>query len=576
MRSRSIPALRLINLVSYLKKVTDKINQQMRKLLSASIIILISLTTISAQDIDNSTKDTPGIRFDQKLKWSEIIAKAKQDHKYIFVDCYATWCAPCKWMEANVYSSKEVGDVYNKNFIAVKIQMDQTATDDSLTKSRYPRAKTFEQDYHVNAYPTFLFFDENGNPVHKTSGALNANQFIQLAWYAKNPKKQYYAILKNFQPGKLDTAEEKSLAWSLMNSDKQLAGKLAGDYLCRIPKAHLGDRGNLIMLIAFQENSQIQLEIANYLHGLPKNELGQGNNLRMIQQIKDNREVKRVVLNYIFSLNEKDISKEENMALMRVYHTDPKVQQVVKDYFDGLTGDEMLDKQNLEFTFFFTKSTEDKSFVFVYNRIQKIDSIMGKNWAEGSIRYWISDIYWQPEFEHSRQSGKTPDFNALNKRIVSKSDAMYSTRIIADAKVDWFSYEVDKKKLNEYWPEYTTALIDLDKILLSDGLGLKAHMDDINNTCYGDIFLHSTDTAQLNLAVKWMAELAAEDKGPPTLDTYACCLYKDKQVALAIETERKAMELARKDNWPSGAKQFAAKIADMKNGYPIWERKEYQ
>jgi thiol:disulfide interchange protein len=138
----------------------------MKRLMMLTAFLNMAILSANAQTTDTAK----GIRFEQTLKWSEILAKAKAEHKYIFVDCYATWCGPCKLMEADIYPQKEVADLYNKEFISVKIQMDQTPKDDSLTKARYDRAKTFEANYHVDAYPTFLFFDSDGNPVHKVTG----------------------------------------------------------------------------------------------------------------------------------------------------------------------------------------------------------------------------------------------------------------------------------------------------------------------------------------------------------------------------------------------------------------------
>src|SRR5215468_4815310 len=117
--------------------------------------------------LTQAQQNEPGIHFERLPNWNAVVAKAKQEHKYIFVDCYATWCGPCKTMDAEVYPNKEVGEVYNKDFISVKLQMDKTTNDDEQTKRWYKTAKTFNENYSISSLPTFLFFDENGNPLHK-------------------------------------------------------------------------------------------------------------------------------------------------------------------------------------------------------------------------------------------------------------------------------------------------------------------------------------------------------------------------------------------------------------------------
>lgn len=250
-----------------------------------------------------------GIQFERQTNWQQIIEKAKVEHKYIFIDCFATWCGPCKMMDAEVYPLKEVGDVYNKQFISVKVQMDKTSSDDVETKKWYRVADMLTRNYSINAYPTFLFFDSGGKLVHKVSGGFNAAHFIKLVADAQNPEKQYYSILKKFQPGTLDTAELKGLARSFFSSDKALADKLALDYLTRIPKSQYGLKDNENLMALFQDAPQV-LDIAfDFVNKTNKNEFAKRDNLDFILRLSRQPKIHDLAVSYIYKLNYDELSR---------------------------------------------------------------------------------------------------------------------------------------------------------------------------------------------------------------------------------------------------------------------------
>lgn len=108
-----------------------------------------------------------GIEFNQG-SWNEVLAKAKQENKIIFVDAYASWCGPCKSMAARVFPTKEAGDFYNDKFINFKIDME---------KGEGP---AFAKKYPVRAYPTLMFIDYDGTLVHQKVGAQSVTSLLAL------------------------------------------------------------------------------------------------------------------------------------------------------------------------------------------------------------------------------------------------------------------------------------------------------------------------------------------------------------------------------------------------------------
>ncbi|MDR3713326.1 MAG: thioredoxin family protein [Puia sp.] len=141
-----------------------------------------------------------GIRFDSGLSWNEVRAKAMSEGKYIFLDCNATWCGPCKWMSNNIFPQKEVGYFVNAHFISVAVQMDRTSKDNHGVREWYVEADSLRQEFKIAEYPTYLFFSPEGQIVHKIIGATqNGEEFIAKAKNVLNPRKQYYTVLKNWK-----------------------------------------------------------------------------------------------------------------------------------------------------------------------------------------------------------------------------------------------------------------------------------------------------------------------------------------------------------------------------------------
>lgn len=108
-----------------------------------------------------------GIQF-VEMSWASVVKKAKAEKKVIFLDAYASWCGPCKLLQKNVFTRADVGDLFNKNFVNVKIDME---------KGEGPQLM---KQFPLEAYPTLFFIDSNGKVLKKVIGYQSAESLIQL------------------------------------------------------------------------------------------------------------------------------------------------------------------------------------------------------------------------------------------------------------------------------------------------------------------------------------------------------------------------------------------------------------
>ena len=133
-----------------------------------------------------------GIRFED-TEWAAILAKAKAENKPVFMDCYTSWCGPCKKLAATVFKDPKVAAVMNDQFINAKFDMEKGEGIDLKTK------------FGVSAFPTLLFISPEGEVQHKILGAMSSDKFIAEAQTALDGK-GLITYLKKYEAGQRDTA----------------------------------------------------------------------------------------------------------------------------------------------------------------------------------------------------------------------------------------------------------------------------------------------------------------------------------------------------------------------------------
>ncbi len=116
-----------------------------------------------------------GIEFHHDKSFQELLDMAKAQNKLIFMDCYTSWCGPCKRLSAMVFPDSAVGVYFNEQFINCKFDMEK---DEGVT---------IAGKYSIRAYPTLLWIDGSGEVKHKVVGGLDPHGLIQNGQQALDP-----------------------------------------------------------------------------------------------------------------------------------------------------------------------------------------------------------------------------------------------------------------------------------------------------------------------------------------------------------------------------------------------------
>jgi len=99
----------------------------------------------------------------------EAFEKAKSENKLVFVDCYTTWCGPCKVLKQYTFKDVILGDYMRENYISLAIDM-ETSEGEILAKK-----------YGIESYPTLLFLDKYGRVVNHQVGGIGAEALLVKA-----------------------------------------------------------------------------------------------------------------------------------------------------------------------------------------------------------------------------------------------------------------------------------------------------------------------------------------------------------------------------------------------------------
>lgn len=150
----------------------------MRKIITLSVLsvaalLLLLITMVFASCNSNSgdnaiAESKDGVHFfTGTLEAASALSKKK--NKPIFLLAHASYCSSCKKMKRNIFPLKEVGDIFNKNFINAQVDIE---SDEGIK---------IVKDYEITATPTLLFLGPDGKVIKKSSGYQDKEELLALA-----------------------------------------------------------------------------------------------------------------------------------------------------------------------------------------------------------------------------------------------------------------------------------------------------------------------------------------------------------------------------------------------------------
>jgi thioredoxin-related protein len=200
----------------------------------AFMALLLGKTGAKCLEISHEVTLNEGIDFKLFKDWEAVLKESMERKKTIMIDFYTTWCGPCKMMDANVFSDKSLGTLINEDFIAIKIQIDSTNTDDEHVRSWYTDSRLLKNRYSIEAFPTTLFLSPDGNLIFKSIGYKNAANIIKIAKFASDPQisRQLNDDIAKFHNGSLALDRLADLPTNVKDliGDEDLALAIAQEY----------------------------------------------------------------------------------------------------------------------------------------------------------------------------------------------------------------------------------------------------------------------------------------------------------------------------------------------------------
>lgn len=192
---------------------------------------------------------TQGVGF-KSISLKEALEQAKAQGKMVFVDCYTTWCGPCKMMAEQVFPQKEAGDFFNTHFVNVKFDMEKG------------EGKELSTRFKIRAYPTFLLLEPDGTERYRIVGGGELEEFIERVSRGLQEKNSLPVLDKEYTTGKMSKRRMLDLVMTLQDAYDADRLKVVADEL--VKRLTFNEKVSTPYWVIYEDNSLSPLTSDNF------------------------------------------------------------------------------------------------------------------------------------------------------------------------------------------------------------------------------------------------------------------------------------------------------------------------
>jgi len=160
------------------------------------ITILLLLSGISGYSLQHELNNP----FDW-LKLEQAQIAAETDDKIVMVFVEAEWCGICRRMESEIFPDKKIQKIVQEKYHPVTIDLD--SREKVVFNGREMTEREFAREMNVQATPTILFLDANGEVMAHQIGYQPVERFEAVLTFFESDEfgeisfEEYYEKIKS-------------------------------------------------------------------------------------------------------------------------------------------------------------------------------------------------------------------------------------------------------------------------------------------------------------------------------------------------------------------------------------------